>query len=292
VSPELERVANYHCVVGENPLWNADEGRIYWADIDTGRLFRADHRSLQHECFYRGPVVGGFSLQADGSLLLFEEDRIATLDGSGRRRVLQQGIDPDMRRFNDVIADPEGRVFAGSIGKSLTSGGLYRVERDGSVALVLKETGIANGMGFSADLRRFYWTSSTPRRIFVFDYRGEDGALSNRRLFYEADESAGTPDGLTLDAADGVWSAHWGGSAVLRLGPEGGVLARVAFPVSRVSSLAFGGPELDCMYVTTAGGAGASPGAKPAEGEPEAGTLYRVRGVARGRPEFRSRVGL
>ena len=281
--PVVEAVANYHCVVGENPLWNPDDASIYWVDIETGRLFRAEHASGRHECFYEGPVIGGFTRQADGSLLLFEADRIATLDAQGTRRVLVDGVDADMRRFNDVIADPEGRVFAGTIGSTDTNGGLYRVDTDGRVTCLLKETGIANGMAFTGDGQGFYWTSSTTKRIFRFDYRREDGALTHRRLFHEASDSY-DPDGLTLDVEDRVYSARWGAACVLRLDQHGAVTERIEFPVTRVSSVTFGGPELDTLYVTTA-----AAGAQDLTGAD--GTLYRVTGLAtRGRPEFRSRI--
>lgn len=280
----LEAVANYHCYVGENPLWNPDDGRIYWVDIENGRLFRAEHASGAHECFYEGPVIGGFTLHEDGSLLLFEADRIARLERDGRRRVLREGIDPDMARFNDVIADPEGRVFAGTIGADERSGGLYRVDLDGTITCVLKETGIANGMAFTGDERRFYWTCSTTRRIFAFDYERATGTLSNRTLFHEATEPGDGPDGLTVDAEDRLYSARWGGFSVARLGADGRVSERIALPVERVSSCTFGGPNLDVLYVTTAVGA---PG-----GTGDDGTLYRVDVGARGRPAFRSRVRL
>ncbi len=280
----IEAIANYHCITGENPLWNPDDQRIYWLDIEAGRIFRADHRTLEHECFYEGPVVGGFTLQADGSLLLFEVDRIARLDRDGRRQVLAEGIEPDMARFNDVIADPEGRVFAGTIGKTSTAGGLYRVELDGRVTCLFKETGIANGMAFTGDARHFYWTCSTTRRIFRFAYDRASGTLGERELFHQATEPNDTPDGLTLDEHDRVWSARWGGHCVLRLGVDGEVAERIAMPVERVSSVAFGGPDLDSLYVTTAAGA---PG-----GTGDDGTLYRTRVGVGGRPEHRSRVRL
>jgi D-xylonolactonase len=268
--------------VGENPLWNEREGRIYWVDIDSGRLFRADHATLEHECFYRGPVIGGFTFQEDGSLLLFEENRIAVLEPSGRRRIIADGIDPDMKRFNDVIADPEGRVYAGTIGASLGSGGVYRVDLDGKVTNLWKGSGIANGMGFTSDLRKFVWTCSTRRFLARFDYDRASGALTNEELFYQAPKGEGDPDGLAIDTEDNVWTARWGASAVLRLGPDGKLKDKLTFPVERVSSAAFGGPELDTLYVTTA-----------SLGEPgEAGTLYRVKVPARGRLEFRSRVRL
>ncbi|MFZ5897422.1 MAG: SMP-30/gluconolactonase/LRE family protein [Myxococcota bacterium] len=277
-------VANYHCQLGENPLWNAADGHIYWEDIDRGRLFRADHATLEHECFHEGPVVGGFTFQADGSLLLFEQNRIARLDPHrGGRRVLVEGVDSDMVRFNDVIADPEGRVFAGTIGKTRESGGLYRVDRDGSVRCVWKGTQIANGMGFTADLRRFYWTCSTSGRIFIADYDRERGELANRRLFYAVPESEGSPDGMCVDTTDCVWTARWGGGSVLRFDPEAKLLGRVELPVPKVSSVTFGGPELDTLYVTTAGG----DGARSVEG-----TLYRVKTSARGKLPFLSRIAI
>jgi D-xylonolactonase len=277
-------VANYHCVVGENPLWNERDGRVYWEDIETGRLFSARHDTLEHACFYQGAVVGGFTLQEDGALLLFEADRISRLDvATGEHRVVRHGIDQDMRRFNDVIADPEGRVYAGTIGKTDQSGGLYRVDRDGTVSVLWKGTGCANGMGLSTDLSRFYWTCSTTRQIFVADYDRATGALRDRRVFYTAPASEGIPDGLCIDEQDHVWSARWDGGAVLRLTPEGKLVDKLELPVPKVSSATFGGPNRDTLYVTTAGGRLDSDSAD--------GTLYRVDLGLRGRPGYRSRIG-
>ncbi|HKO48161.1 MAG TPA: SMP-30/gluconolactonase/LRE family protein [Polyangiaceae bacterium] len=281
----VEPVANYQCQVGENPLWNEREGRLYWADIDSGRLFRVDHQSGEHECFHRGPEkIGAFTFQEDGSLLLFEVDRIAVLEQGGQRRVIREQLDSDMVRFNDAIADPEGRVFAGSIGKTDESGGLYRIDLDGSIRTMWKGTGCANGMGFSPDLRQFFWTCSTTYLIYVADYQRETGALSNRRVFHRAAREQGIPDGMTVDRQGRVWSARWDGSAVLHLDAQGNVLERVVLPVSRVSSAAFGGPQLDTLYVTTAGGTWG--------GDEADGTLYRFKVPVPGAVEFRSRIRL
>jgi D-xylono/L-arabinono-1,4-lactonase len=285
----IEPVANYHCVTGENPLWRAAEGRIYWEDIETGRLFRAEHvraqhDAAQHECFYRGDKLGGFTFQADGSLLLFEADRIARLTPDGERRVLKSGFDPAMERFNDVIADPEGRVFAGTIGTSDQNGGLFCVERDGSARLLWRGTGCANGMAFTPDGRGLYWTCSTTRRIYLSDYDRATGALTDRRLFYAAPGPEGIPDGLSVDEQGHVWTTRWDGHAIYRLSPQAEVVERIELPVAKVSSIAFGGPDLDVAYVTTAGGTGTAAGGAE-------GTLYRITGLGvRGQAEHLSRV--
>jgi D-xylonolactonase len=283
-TPRVEEIVNEHCACGENPLWDAARGRVLWTDIPNGRIYAWDRASGRHEILSRGAVTGGFTLQADGTLLLFQANRFARLRPDGREEVLGEGIDDGMERFNDVIADPEGRVYAGTIGRTRESGGLYRVERDGSAKRLFTGTGCANGMAFSPDLRRLWWTCSTTRKIFEFDYDRASGELSNRRLFHAAEPGTGTPDGLTVDAEGLLWSARWGGHAVLRHDPSGRVVRTVRFPVAKVSSVVFGGPDLDELYVTTAGG---SEGAATADG-----ALYRVKGLARGLPEFRSRVVL
>jgi D-xylonolactonase len=208
------------------------------------------------------------------------------LSKTGEYRVLAQGIDPHMVRFNDVIADPEGRAFAGTIGKNAEVGGLYRVDLDGRVELLWRGTGCANGMGFTPDLRRFYWTDSTAQVIYIADYDRASGALTNRREFYRAPVEEGIPDGLCVDRAGHVWSARWGGSTLLRLDGEGRLAERVTFPVSRVSSATFGGPDLDVLYVTTAGGSGL------ADDHELDGTLYRFQVAVPGTAPFRSRIRL
>lgn len=280
---KLQAIANYHCDTGENPLYHLEEGKIYWEDIPAGRLFRADHATLRHECFYEGEVVGGFTFQADGSLLLFEENRIARLK-DGERTVLVEGMDADMERFNDVIADPQGRVYAGTIGRTSISGGLYLVERDASVRCLFKGSGCANGMAFAPELDHFYWTCSTRRKIFRFDYDRLTGDLANQRDIVTIEKGEGVPDGLAVDLDGNLWSARWDGFGIFKYTPDGKLVEKIDFPVAKVSSVAFGGPDFDVLYATTAGGSPASASAD--------GTLYRFDVRAQGRPEFRSEVRL
>jgi sugar lactone lactonase YvrE len=277
-------IINEHCLLGENPLWNAADQCLYWTDIDAGKIHRLNPQTGETEILYLGTTVGGFTFQADGDLLLFRIDDIALLHPDGSVDVLLAVLDDGLERFNDVIADPEGRVYAGSIGKTDQSGGLYRVDLDGTVTCLWRGTGCSNGMGFSANNSTFFWTCSTRRRIYRYAYHRQTGELGSPTLFYQATEEEGIPDGLTVDRQGHVWSARWDGSAVVHHDPSGRVIESVPLPVAKVTSLCFGGAELDQFYITTAGGA---PGSDSADG-----AVFQRPAPSPGPPEFESRIRL
>ncbi|MEW6304287.1 MAG: SMP-30/gluconolactonase/LRE family protein [Verrucomicrobiota bacterium] len=278
----LSPLINEHCQLGENPLWNVEDQCVYWEDIDGGKVHRFNPATREHKVIYEGITVGGFTFQANGDLLLFRVYDLALLLPNGTVDVLRTFTDKGMTRFNDVIADPEGRVFAGTIGKTSDSGGLFRVDRDGAITLLFRGTGCSNGMGFSPDLKIFYWTCSTRRRIYAFDYDRVTGALANERILYQANDSEGIPDGMTVDRDGHIWSTRWDGYAVIHHAPDGKVLEKFPVPVAKASSACFGGKDLDRLFITTAGGVS---GSNTAEG-----TLYELIVPARGNLEFKSRI--
>jgi D-xylonolactonase len=286
VQPEL--IADYACHTGENPLWHPLEQRVYWCDIPRGRLFCYDPASGHHEMLLEGEELGGFTVQADGALLLFmARGAVRLLRDGALTDVIAELPDELDSRFNDVIADPRGRVFCGTMPSASRNGRLYRLDTDGAITGVLDDIACSNGMGFTPDLREMYYTDSGRYVIYRFDYDEATGALSNRRVFARNPEAEGLPDGMTVDAEGDVWSARWDGGQLVRLAADGSVAQRIDFPARKVSSVVFGGPSYEDMYVTTAGG-----GEKATEGA-GAGALFRLRlpGV-RGRPEFFSRIGL
>ncbi len=282
--PEI--VADYRCQVGEGPMWHPMEKRVYWVDIPAGRMFRYDPATGKHEQCYQGRQVGGFTVQADGSLLLFMDRGSVAIWHNGRLTYVIDEI-PEERetRFNDVIADPAGRVFCGTMPTRERPGRLYRLDTDGSITRILDGIGISNGMGFTLDRKRMYYTDSRARTIYLFDYDEKTGHLSNQRVFLQTPEGQGIPDGMTVDAEGYVWSARWDGSALYRFTPDGVEERRVQFPAKKVSSVIFGGEDLTDMYVTTAGGQN-----KAQEGH-GAGALFRLNLGIKGLPEFLSRVG-
>jgi len=268
-------------------LWHPIEQRLYWIDIANGRLFRYHPTSGQHEQCYEGGIIGGFTIQEDGALLLFMAKGAVKLWRENKLSTIIDEI-PGERdsRFNDVIADPAGRVLCGTMPTDTASGRLYLLATDGTYQALLDGIGLPNGLGFSSDLKQLYFTDSLSRTIYVFDYDVRSGSLSNQCTFIHMPDEPGVPDGLTVDAEGKIWSARWDGGCLLRYTPEGDEDRRIPFPVRKVSSVTFGGPEYTDMYVTTAGGDN-----KAQEGA-EAGGLFRLHPGVRGKPEFFSRVAL
>lgn len=288
MQPELELIANYECVTGEGPLWHPDEERVYWTDIPQGRLFRYDPKTGHHEQCYSGDQVGGFTIQADGSLLLFQSKGAINHWRDGKITPIIESLPGEEgSRFNDVIADPAGRVFCGTMPSKGELGTLYRLDTDGSIHTVLeKSVNISNGLGFTPDRKQMYYTISMDKKTYLFDYDHQSGAITNRRVFVDSSHETGVPDGMTVDAAGCVWSARWDGFCLQHYSPTGRELQRIMFPTKKVSSVVFGGPDYTDMYVTTAGGH------DKAENGPSAGALYRLRLGIKGVPEFRSQINI
>ena len=284
---EPELIADYQCETGEGPLWHPMERRLYWADIPRGRLFRYDPATGEHEQFYEGEVVGGFTIQADGALLLFmARGAVAVLRDGALDYLIDELPQERDGRFNDVAADPAGRVFCGTMPVDGRFGTLYLLDLDGSITPVVDGVDISNGIGFTPDERKMYYTESTARRIYLYDYDRGSGAISNRSVFLETPDDGTIPDGMTVDAEGYVWSARWNGSSLYRYTPDGTEERRLRFPAKKVSSVVFGGEDLTDIYVTTAGGQ------NKAEEGAGAGALFRLSPGIRGKPEFLSRIGL
>jgi D-xylono/L-arabinono-1,4-lactonase len=286
----VECVASPGCEIGENPLWHSATQKLYFVDIPKGTLYRYDEATRSCDVFCRTRITGGFTFQEDGSLLLFQDGRLASLalDGTVRERL--SGLCPGNERFNDVIADPEGRVFAGAMEGN---GRLFRFDPDGTVKELFDGVGVPNGMGFTPDLRGMYFTDSPARTIYLFDYERETGNLSNRRVFAEIPLNEGLPDGMTVDADGYVWTAIWFGGRLKRYAPDGSPDRDVFLPATQISSVTFGGPDLSDIYVTSTASTTADvwrPSACDA-GLHRGGDVYRLRVPGlRGKLPFRSRL--
>lgn len=278
------------CKTGEGPIWDDRRNVLFWVDIPAGRVYRYDPATGVNDlAFQHEHEVGGCTIQEDGSLLLFCS--FGTIlrfdpDTNAVRTVLAAIPGEEESRFNDVEATPDGSVLCGTMPSPNHLGKLYRLFPDGSITEMFDNIRCSNGIGFSPDLRTIYYTDTGAATISALDYDAETGAISNRRVLIDETGGEGMPDGMTVDANGVLWSAHWNGWRLSAFTPEGDEIGSIRFPVRKVSSIAFGGPDLATAFISTA----AADGRSEHEGE-QAGSLYAIDLGVMGKPPFRSKIG-
>jgi sugar lactone lactonase YvrE len=245
--------------LGEGPSWDPDTLRLTWVEINHGVLRQwrpADGRERRLEL--GAPLSFAVAREA-GGWAVGRRARIALIGPDGRESTLMRIAEPPPQtRFNDARCDAAGRLWAGTMStvRRPGDGRLYRVDPGGEAVVAIPSTTISNGLDWSPDDALFYFVDSTTQAIDVFDFDLDRGEIANRRRFAAIDPGDGLPDGLTVDAEGGVWVCLYGGGRVRRYDPAGRLDAVFELPVSKPTSLAFGGPRLDRLYVTSAlGGA-------------------------------------
>lgn len=253
-------------------------------DITAGGIHSWDPATGDVVSRQLDPPVGFAVPRRDGGLVVGQGRTLAVIDRAGEPHVLAE-VEPGLEhnRFNDAKSDAEGRLWAGTLSTVREPGvaGLYRLDPDGLVTRHVENTTISNGIGWSPDRTRMYFIDSTTQRVDEFDFDPGAGELSNRRTLVEVDPKDGLPDGLAVDAEGRVWVALFGGAAVHRYSPEGRLEAVVRLPTSNVTCPAFGGAELDVLYMTTARHRLSE---TQLRAQPLAGAVFAVRPGVRGLP--------
>ena len=184
---------------------------------------------------------------------------------------------------NDVSADPEGRVFCGTMSDETYKGRLYRLDHNGDLKVVLEDVDLSNGIGYSLDLNYMYYTESAAKTIFRYSYDRMSGEITDKNVFLHTPDEKGIPDGLTVDAEGYVWTALAHTSLIVRYSPNGEMVQQIKFPTKDVTSLIFGGVDYKTIYVTSAGLE------EPIQDNP-AGGVFKINTDIKGKPEFFSRI--
>jgi sugar lactone lactonase YvrE len=279
-----------HATLGEGPVWDDAERCLWWVDILEGAVHRTAFDTADDERFPVGQYVGAVGLRTQGGLIAAVRDGFATFDpGTGRLDLVADLQDNGRTlRMNDGKVDPGGRFWAGMMAQDHrdSAGRLYRLDPDRTVTPMVEQTSISNGLDWSPDGSTMYYIDSTPRRVDHFDYDAATGAIANRTPFIPIRDGAGFPDGMTVDAEGFLWVAMWEGWGVERYTPDGRLDRRIEVPAEQASSCAFGGPDLDLLFITTAQ-EGFPRGGKP--NQPHAGGVFVCRPGVRGRAPFRFR---
>ena len=269
---QITDVVTYH---GEGPVWSSRWGGLRWVDMLAGDVLRlkADG-SVERR--HVGEIAAAVRPRRAGGAVLGIERGFALEDPDGTVRPLDEVWSDPSVRMNEGGCDPDGRFYCGSMAYDQRPGGasLYRLDADGSVHVVLDAVTVSNGLEWSPDGTRVYYNDTATYSIAVFDYDRNTG-LAGRRELVALEHR---PDGLTVDADGGVWTALSDGGAVHRYTPTGRLDAVVELPARKVTACTFGGDRLDELFITTSR-QGLAPGDEPA-----AGALFRAVPGATGVP--------
>ena len=297
--PELTVIADYGDLCGEGPIWDASCKRLYWTDIIGQKFYCYDWSPRKTWAVKEGWEIAGAALNRAGGFVIANSSGIWLWEDGGAPRLVADQADGSKCQMSDCIADPAGRLLAGSNfydpGKEYPLGKLIRVDTDGTAHIIDEGLHLANGLGFSVDARTLYFADSAARIIYAYDYDPANGTARNRRVFVKVPATSGLPDGLTVDAEDFVWSAEWYGSRVVRYDRDGKVEREIRTPAKQTSSLAFGGPELTDIFITSAAKSEPMP-IMPPSYDPNSGyfggSLYHINVGIRGKPEFVADINL
>jgi xylono-1,5-lactonase len=254
VQSGLQCVADIQAVLGEGPVWVEREEALYWVDIKGCQIFRLDSGGDVRS--WPTPFrIGSIAPREGGGFIAGTENGIGMIDLGANAFDLVDDPEADLpdNRFNDGKVDRSGRFWAGTMDDTERSarGTLYRIDPDLGWTPVDRDYRVTNGPAFSPAGEVMYHNDSARQVTYAFDLdRG--GHASNRREFARYGEGEGYPDGMAVDSEGCLWIAFWDGWCVRRYSPAGECLETIATPVSRPTSCAFGGINLDLLYITSA----------------------------------------
>ena len=251
----IEVLVDVKTTLGEGPLWDAEEQRLYWIDSFDGRVFRctADGRELR--AWDVSQKIGSMCLRRSEGAIVSLARGLHVLDFKTGDVSLIADPEPDRpnNRLNDGKVDKQGRFIVGSMDtmEEGPNGALYRLDPDLTVTKLEAGIIVSNGPCWSPDGNIFYFTDTWSGEISAYDYDQKAGTLRNKWRFCRMMDDVGAFDGATVDAEGCVWSAHVYAGRIVRYTPDGNVDRVVDMPVKKVTSVMFGGPELDILFVTS-----------------------------------------
>lgn len=282
---QIVRLDAPRCAGGENPLWDADRQVLHYIDNAGMKVHTIDPASGAARTLAMPAVITTLVLREGGGAVVTLRTGIHFLDlESGALEPIHPLPDPPPHVYNDGKVDARGRFVIGASTANFAApgpdGGLFRLDPDRALTRLDGGIHFSNGPCWSPDGRTLYFSDSWLNTIYAYDYDIETGAATNRRVFAETSSLGGVPDGATCDTAGHYWVALFRAGKIARFAPDGALVQTIDMPVRLVSSVAFGGPALDVLYVTTidqdvAAEAQGQPGAR----DELAGCLFAIEGL-------------
>jgi L-arabinonolactonase len=252
----IEVLVDVKTILGEGPLWDVEEQRLYWIDSFGMNVFRATADGREIRAWDVPQKIGSMALRKSGGAVVSLARGFHFLDlRTGNVELI---VDPEPgrtnNRLNDGKVDRRGRFVAGSMDtmEEGPNGALYRLDPDLSLHKLDDKIIVSNGPCWSPDSKTFYFADTWSGEIWKYDYDLATGSVANRRTFAKVDRSrGGAADGSTVDAEGCLWNALVYDGRLVRYRPDGSVDRIIEMPVKKVTSVMFGGPALDILYVTS-----------------------------------------
>ena len=243
-------------IVGESPLWCTRRQRLYWVDIRAPKLMSCDADGMNLQTWRMPEAIGSFAFCHSDAFVVALKSGIYlhTLGTPDFKLLAAPDANLPQHRFNEGKYDARGRFWAGTMHDVLRepTGSLFRLDANYGCKRVRTGIAVPNSLAWSPDGQRMYFADSETQTIVVFDFDLNDGALGEPRLLVDLRTGAGRPDGCTVDIEGCLWSADVATGRVVRYAPDGREMQSWKFPVTRVTSLTFGGADLRTLYITSA----------------------------------------
>lgn len=274
-----EIAVKIQCELGEGPVWSQQHQTICWVDILKGEIHQYDTLRAHLHTLSLHTLIGAIAICKSGRFIAAMQEGLVfvnRLDGKVEI-IIHPELSLSKNRFNDGKCDPAGRFWIGTmaIDESSAAGSLYTLDQNFHVERKIANTTISNGMAWSPDEQKFYHIDTPTMKVMAYTYNKKQNQISRPSVVITIGKEDGYPDGMTIDNEGMLWIAHWNGWQVTRWNPETGrKLLDVKLPVANVSSVVFGGTDLQDLYITTAR-KGLSP--QQLEDQPLAGSLFVVK---------------
>jgi sugar lactone lactonase YvrE len=253
---DIIRLHPHRAILGEGPTWRPKENAVYWIDLRAPAIFRYDCAGGGNETLpiELGDRLGAMVFTTDGRMVAADRAGLHLVEGGQRRTLAHPDADQPLNCFNDAKVDARGRLWSGGADTKDTdaNGSLWVFDDRASARKIDSGFTCSNGPAFSLDGRRAYFTDSYAFEIWCYDIDPASGEVGPRRSFAKIKPEDGYPDGMTVDADGFLWNAHWDGWRITRYDPDGRIDRVLTVPVPKPTSIAFGGPDMKRLFITSA----------------------------------------
>jgi sugar lactone lactonase YvrE len=255
-TPAVACVLDARAELGECPVWSAEEQALYWVDIVAPSLNRFDPATGKNRSWAMPESIGSFGLCESGGAVVALRSGFYRFDFArgALKLIADPGEGSDEIRFNDGKVSPDGRFWAGTMDEARLErklGKLYRLDPDGSYLCMVQGLIVSNGLAWSADGCTMYHSDSKGKIIRAYDYDLATGSIARERVLATPGEEIGRPDGGATDVEGFYWSAGISAGVLNRWAPDGRLDRRIKLPCAAPTCVAFGGPDLRTLYITS-----------------------------------------